>query len=95
MIAYENHLGKIKIKEAYFEKLIGDAVSQCYGVSNMIPKGGLQKLRSLLSKKFHEDTGIKVRGDIKSLIVDLHISVVYGLNINEISKSIVNKVTYV
>ena len=36
-----------------------------------------------------------MRGDRQSIVVDLHICVVYGLNIAAISKSIINKVTYV
>lgn len=95
MIAFENHLGKIKIREAYFERLIGNAVSSCYGVSRMVPKGSVQMIKQIFSGKTPEETGIKVRGNADSITVDLHINVIYGLNINAISKSIVNKVTYV
>ena len=35
-----------------------------------------------------------VRSDSDRLIVDLHISVIYGMNISAIAKSIVNKVRY-
>ena len=37
---------------------------------------------------------IRVRGEGDRLIVDLHISVIYGMNISAIAKSIVNKVRY-
>ncbi|MBQ8533560.1 MAG: Asp23/Gls24 family envelope stress response protein [Clostridia bacterium] len=93
MISFENHLGKIQIKEAYFEKLIGNAVSSCYGVSKMVPKG-FQKVSRILSGKLPEDSGIKVKGNEDAIIVDLHINVIYGLNINAISRSIVNKVAF-
>ena len=94
MIKYETHLGQIGISQRYFEKLIGNAVSSCYGVTNMIPKG-MKWWRSKLVKRRFADTGIRVRGDRQSIVVDLHISVVYDLNIAAISKSIINKVTYV
>ena len=40
------------------------------------------------------EDGIRVRSDGDRLIVDLHISVIYGMNISAIAKSIVNKVRY-
>ena len=35
-----------------------------------------------------------MRSEGKQLIVDLHIAVIYGMNISAIAKSIVNKVRY-
>jgi uncharacterized alkaline shock family protein YloU len=60
----------------------------------MVPKG-IQRLRSKLLKRDFYDTGIRVSGNERSLIVELHIRVMYGMNIGAISRSIVNKVTYV
>ena len=60
MIAYENHLGTVRISQNYLAKLIGNAVSSCYGVTNMVPKG-TQWWRSKLLKKSFADTGIQVR----------------------------------
>ncbi len=93
MIKYETHLGEIVVSENYFTKLIGEAVSSCYGVVNMVPKG-LQRLRPKFMKD-HGDTGIRVSGDERSLTVDVHIHVMYGMNISAISRSIVHKVSYV
>jgi len=92
MIAYENHLGTVCISQNYLAKLIGNAVSSCYGVTNMVPKG-TQWWRSKLVRRDFADTGIQVRGS-KPLTVDLHISVMHGLNISAISNSIVHKVKY-
>ena len=94
MIKYVTHLGEITISQSYFAKLIGDAASSCYGVVNMVPKG-FQWFRSKLFKRHFNDTGIRVSGNDRSLTVDLHISVMYGMNIGAISKSIINKVSYV
>lgn len=96
MIKYETHLGDIIISQSYFTKLVGDAVSSCYGVVNMVPKGW-QRIRSKLpfvTRKF-KDTGIRVSGDSNALRIDLHICIMYGMNVGAISRSIVNKVTYV
>ncbi len=94
MIQMENHLGMIEISQAYFACLIGNAASSCYGVAAMEKSGTKQGLRSLFSRRSYADQGIRVRSDGDKLIVDLHISVMYGMNISAIAKSIVNKVRY-
>lgn len=94
MIRIENHLGCIEISQEYFAYLIGNAVSSCYGVAGMVKSGTRQGLRSLFFRRSFADEGIRVRSDNGNLIVDLHISVIYGMNISAIAKSIVNKVRY-
>ena len=94
MIRIDNHLGCIEVSQEYFSYLIGHAVSSCYGVAGMVKSGTRQGLRSLFSKRTFADEGIRVRSEGEKLVVDLHICVIYGMNIAEISKSIVNKVRY-
>ena len=94
MICIENHLGIIEISQEYFSYLIGNAVSSCYGVASMVKSGTRQGLRSVFSKRTFADEGIRVRSENGRLVVDLHICVIYGMNISEISKSIINKVRY-
>ena len=94
MIAYETRLGKINFSEEYLQKLIGQTVTSCFGVVGMAPSGGVQKVLSLVSKKTDVKRGIVVKGDAESISIDLHIIVSYGININAIAKSIVNKVQY-
>ena len=95
MISYETRIGKITLSNSYFSKLIGRAVTSCFGVVGMVPHGGKQRLLGLISKKDRLDTGVFVRGDINSVTVDLHIVVTYGMNINAIATSITEKVKYV
>lgn len=94
MIRIENHLGSIEISQEYFSYLIGNAVSSCYGVAGMVKSGTRQGIRSIFFRRSFADEGIRVRNDNGKLVVDLHICVIYGMNIAEISKSIVNKVRY-
>lgn len=94
MIRIENHLGTIEISQEYFAYLVGYAASSCYGVASMVKSGTKQGLRSVFSKRSFADEGIRVRSENDKLIVDLHISVMYGMNISAIAKSIVNKVRY-
>lgn len=60
----------------------------------MVKSGPKQGLRSVFSKRSYADDGIRVHGESDRLIIDLHISVIYGMNISAIAKSIVNKVRY-
>ncbi|MBQ9355237.1 MAG: Asp23/Gls24 family envelope stress response protein [Clostridia bacterium] len=94
MISYETVLGKITITEAYLTKLIGSEVNSCYGVVGMIPSNNRQKLSKLFKGK-SSDTGITVKGDSNSIDVEIHIEVIYGININATAKSITEKVKYV
>lgn len=94
MIRIENHLGTIEISQEYFAYLIGNAASSCYGVAGMVKSGTRQGLRSVFSRRSFADEGIRVRSENDKLIVDLHIAVIYGMNISAIAKSIVNKVRY-
>ncbi len=95
MIRLENHLGIIEISQGYFSKLIGNAVSSCFGVAGMANSNARQGLRSFIKKQQNfPDQGVLVHKDGDGLNVDLHIIVTYGLNISAIVKSIINKVRY-
>lgn len=94
MIRMENHLGQITVSNAYFANLIGHAVSECFGVSGLVNSTPSQGLRALLSGQDTRDKGVRVRSVGKELVIDLHITVTYGVNIAAIVKSIINKVTY-
>lgn len=94
MIRIENHLGIIEISQNYFAYLVGNAASSCFGVAGMVKSGTRQGLRSIFTRRTFADEGVRVRSENGKLIVDLHICVIYGMNIAEISKSIVNKVRY-
>ena len=94
MIRIENHLGTITVSNAYFANLVGHVVSECFGVSGLINTTPSQGFRSFISQKEIGDKGVRVRSLGRELEVDLHITVTYGVNIAEIVKSIVHKVTY-
>ncbi len=94
MIAYETRLGKINISDEYLQSIIGEAVTSCYGVSGMVASGSKQRIANMLAKKDNLNKGIIIRGNADSIVVELHIIVLYGMNINAIAKSIVNKVQY-
>lgn len=94
MIKMETPLGAVEISNDYFANLVGHAASECFGVAGMIESTASQGLRYILKKDEPQDKGVKVRYGVNGLVIDLHISVTYGVNISAIVKSIVNKVSY-
>lgn len=94
MIKIENHLGVIRVSNAYFANLIGHVAAECFGVSGLVNSTPAQGLRSMISGKDAQDKGVQVNNSGGQLLIDLHISVTYGVNIAAIVKSIINKVTY-
>lgn len=94
MIKIENRLGEIEISQDYFAALVGKAASECFGVAGMVITTATQGVRSFLTKKEIVDKGVKVKNSPNGLVIDLHITVTYGMNIAAIVKSIVNKVRY-
>jgi uncharacterized alkaline shock family protein YloU len=76
-----------------FFHLVGKAASECFGVAGMV-SSPVQGLRSAIEGRDTLDKGVRVRNTTGGLVIDLHIVVVYGMNIAAIVKSIVNKVRY-
>ena len=93
MVRMDNHMGKIEVSEGYFANLIGRVASECFGVVGMVNSTASQELRSVVLGPI-QDKGVIVRGSNGRLVIDLHICVLYGVNIAAIVKSIVHKVTY-
>lgn len=95
MVNIENYLGTVTISQQYFTTLIGHTVTQCFGVVGMNVSGAKQSALSILrGKKDFIDKGVFVRHNHGKLYIDLHITVMYGVNISAIVSSIVNKVRY-
>lgn len=97
MIKIDTHLGAIELTAGYLSTLIGHTATSCFGVVKMNPAGASQGVRTTLLKSNSIDNGVKVvpSKDGKTLSVDLHITVMYGINVAAITDSIMNKVRYV
>ena len=96
MVTLQNHVGKISFSANFFTELIGNTVTNCFGVIAMNVRGFRETLSAALPKPKNRDFARGVKVDFKdgALTIDLHISLMYGVNINAVSKSIINKVTY-
>jgi len=80
MIRLESHLGLIEVSQDYFDKIVGNAVTGCFGVAGMA--GG------------RRSPGVRIYRDGGGLSVDLRVLVTYGLNIAAIVRGIHNRVSY-
>ena len=86
MIKFRNHIGTIGISTGYLRQLISDTAESCFGVAGLNAYGAKQGVSAMLKK---ENT------TKDELIVDLHITVNYGINVGAIVDSIIHKVNYV
>ena len=94
MIKYNNHLGTIGISTAYLRQLISNTAESCFGVAGLNAYGAKQGVIAML-KKENTTRGVIIRQEGEQLVVDLHITVNYGVNVGAIVESIIHKVTYV
>ena len=100
MIKYENPNGYIEITNNYFSRLVGNAAQSCFGVTRMVNANPVQTIRSAIKSRVDgvdldtSNQGVTIKSVNGSLVVDLSIAVSYGVNINAIADSIVNKVRY-
>ena len=94
MLKVENSTGIIVVDEAVIYNIVSSAATKCFGVAGMVPGSNKQRLFRFFSKKDLLDQGIVVSGSMEHFDVELHIMVVYGMNINAIAQSIVHKVKY-
>lgn len=98
MVEIQNHLGKINITKQFFAALIGGTVTNCFGVVDMNVGNTKQTIIESLPfirKKTYIDKGVTVSYLHDKLIIDLHITVMYGVNVASVVKSIQHKVRYV
>lgn len=100
MIKYENPNGYIEITNNYFSRLVGNAAQSCFGVTRMVNANPVQTIRSAIKSRVDgvdldtSNQGVTIKSVNGALAVDLSIAVSYGVNINAIADSIVNKVRY-
>ena len=97
MVGFENHIGKITISENYLVEIVKHAVVDCFGVADVCNVTTFRSAVSALTagKAFRKNKGILLRTDKDGgLIIDLHIKVTYGTNINAAVKSITHKVSF-
>lgn len=94
MIKLENHIGNIVVTENYLKQLVEHTVRNCFGVAGICPATPFDALLSRICPRYCEN-GIILHNDKNGcLVIDLHIAVAFGTNINTIAKSVAHKVKF-
>lgn len=93
MVKTNTPLGSLEITNNALATIVGVAATSCYGVVGMAAKNAKEGLVQLVFKDNY-DKGVRVVMGAEGLVVDLHIVVLYEINIPAITDSIVHKVKY-
>ena len=93
MVKTDTPLGSIEITNNALATIVGAAATSCYGVVGMAAKNAKEGFVQLLFKDNY-DKGVRVEMSPDGLVIDLHIVVLYEINIPAITDSIVHKVQY-
>ncbi len=88
-----NHNGTINITESVFANIVGHVSNTCYGVVGMAAKSAGDGIVSLL-KKNHYEKGVTVIPEEDGIVVEIHIVVLYGVNLPAVTRSISKEVKY-
>ena len=95
MIRMKTQLGLIGISQEYFNEVIGNAVSHCYGVAGMGNGAARREWRAAVGRKKNAwNQGVRVYRDGNGILVDLHITIRYGFDISAIVRATVSRVHY-
>lgn len=94
MIKIATSLGIVRLTSEYFANLVGYAASSCYGVVGMVYKNPAESARAALFGPDFPDKGVKVSERSGKLEIELHIRVLYGVNISAVVKSVSQNVRY-
>ena len=88
------NLGIIDISEEVVETVAGIAAVACYGLVGMSPTNIQSGISSILGID-NIRKGVTVVNGENGLIIDVNVIVGYGIKINEVAKSVMQRVTYV
>lgn len=94
MIRIYNPQGKIVLTNDFFAGLVGNAITSCYGVAGMSTAGARDSVKTMLFGNDIPEKGVVVTEEEGQLVIDLHIKVVYGVNIATIVDNIKERVSY-
>ena len=92
-ILINSALGEVSVDNNVVASIAGAVATKCYGVVGMAAKNKKDGVIGLL-KRDNIAKGIEINVEENGIVINLHIIVEYGVNINAICDSIVNNVRY-
>ena len=93
MLKLKNDRGTIIIEDEVIAGIASVVASNCFGIAEMAAKNVSEQIWAFL-KKDRKDKGVQVSCENNSVSIDIHIAVLYGVNIPAITESIAHKITY-
>lgn len=94
MITLQKPLGRIELTADYFCSLASIAALSCEGVTGLTEAGTAQGIRSIFENKDTQGKNVKIKIEENKMTLDLHIEVLFGMNIAEIVKDVIAKIRY-
>ncbi len=92
-VVFTNSLGEVTVDPKVIAEIAGTVANKCYGVVGMASKNTKDGIVSLL-KSDNISKGVHITVGEAGVLVELHIVVQFGININTTCESIVNRVRY-
>lgn len=86
-------LGEVSISNSVIAEIAGAVATKCYGVVGMASRNKKDGIVNLL-KPDSMSKGINISIEEDGVVVEIHLIAEYGININTVCKSIVNRVRY-
>lgn len=86
-------LGEVSIANNVIAQIAGAVATKCYGVVGMASRNKKDGIVNLL-KSDNMSKGINISIEEDGVVVEIHLIAEYGVNINTVCKSIVNRVRY-
>lgn len=93
-LEFSNAQGQIHVSEQAIATIVGACVSECYGVLGMSSKKRLKDGVAELLGKDNFSRGIVIQTTDNNLSISIHIIVMYGIKISEVSFNIQEKVKF-
>ncbi len=93
MLKYESNYGDILVDNKAVAIVAGNAATKSFGVKGMSSKNAVDGIATILNFD-NIEKGIVVKFEENEIVIDMHIVVSYGININAITQSITHNVSY-
>ena len=90
-VVFKNSLGEITVSPRILADIAAKVASKCYGVVGMASKSS-KSVTVLKSDNLNK--GVHITVGENGILIELHIVVQFGLNINSTCESIVHRVRY-
>ena len=90
---YNNEYGEVSVSQKVILDLASNVAAKCYGVVGMGTRNKKDGIVKLL-KSDNMNKGVEVKKADEGYIIDLHVIVQYGVNIEAVCEGVVSRVRY-